>query len=88
MKNHASTFETITLSFDVMNFQTTSRLKISDPTCECVSKYVQIYRAYIKMTLEHILTEYLTKNDTSVYFAELKNLKPNAFKKLTKPKYL
>jgi len=35
------------LSFDVMNFQTISKLKNSKPTYESVSKYVQIYRSYI-----------------------------------------
>jgi len=39
---------------------------------------------YIKMTLEHILREYLTKNNTLVYFAKPKNLKPKVFKKSPK----
>jgi len=44
---HASTFETYTLSFDVMNFQAISKLKNRKSTYEYVSKYVQIYRSYI-----------------------------------------
>jgi len=47
VQSHASTFKTFALSFDVMNFQTMSKLKNSKSTYEYVSKYVQIYRSYI-----------------------------------------
>jgi len=42
IKNYVTTFKTITLSFDVTNFQTISKLINSNPTYEYVSKYVQI----------------------------------------------
>jgi len=42
-----STFKTFTLSFDVMIFQTISKLKNTKSIHEYISKYVQIYRSYI-----------------------------------------
>jgi len=62
IKNHAPTFKTITLSFDVTNLQTISRLKNSNPTYEYVRKYVQICRAYIKMTVINLSKEHKTES--------------------------
>ena len=43
----ACTFNTSTISFDVMDFQSVSKLKKSKCTYKYVSRYVQIYRSYI-----------------------------------------
>ena len=45
--NILQTYKIITLSFDVMNFQTISKLKNKKPIYVHVSKHMQIYRACI-----------------------------------------
>ena len=67
---HTSTFKTFTLSFDVMNFQTTSTLRNSKSSYEYVTKYVQIYRSYISPN-QKIWSQMLSINRQK--FAKLPN---------------
>jgi len=80
VKNYILTVKTITLSFDVTNLQTISKLENSNHTYEYVSKYVQIYRLYIKWHKSTFWDNALPKNNTLVYFTKPKILEPNAVK--------
>ena len=84
VENHTPTIKTITLSFNVTNFQTISKLSSSNLTYVYESKHVQIYRAHIKMTQEHILREYLRKKLYVSIFRQTKHFGAKSFQKIAK----